>query len=169
MQGLWTPRCFGAETRLHGRTKRANSVSLLRAFQYAWDPAHFWCEPPNTGFLAKKKTKPFQNLKKRSYPPNPKMSWKLTKCGHLSKKNGTTAGCGPSCAVALAKSWRLSSEIEVRQLVARCGSKSHQPTKAARVTVISGKPTNLSFLLKPMSVLARAVDKPIIWSVGIAH
>ena len=54
-----------------------------------------------------KKTRPVQNLKKRSCLPNLKMCWKPTKCGHLSTKNGTNAGFGRLCVVALAKLWRL--------------------------------------------------------------
>ena len=168
VQRLRTPRCSGAETRLHRRTKRADSVSLLRTLQYAWHPAPFRCEPSDTGFLAKKRTRPAQNLKKHSCLPNLKMSWKPMKCGHSSKKDGTNVGCGQSCAAELAKSWRLCSETEARRAVANCGSKSHQPTKVARVTVTSGKPISLFFLRKHMNVLAREADKPITWNVGIA-
>lgn len=165
---MWAPRCSGAETRLHRRTKRANPVSLLRAFQHARHPAYFWCEPSDTGILAKKRTKPVQNLKKRSCLPNLKMSWKPMKCGHLSKKNGTNVGCGQSCAAELAKSWPLCSETEARRAVANCGSKSHRLTEVARVTVISGKPINSFFLRKHTNVLASKADKPITWNVGIA-
>jgi hypothetical protein len=168
VQGLWTARCSGAETRLHGRTKRANPISLLRTFQYARHPTHFWGEPSDTGFLAKKKTRPVQNLKRPSCLPNLKMSWKPMKCGHLCKKDGTNVGCGRSCAVELVKSWRLCLEIEARRAVANCGSKSHLLTKVARVTVTSGKPINSFFLLRHMSALAREADKPITWNVGIA-
>lgn len=73
----------------------------------------------------KKRTKPVQNLKKRSCPPNLKMSWKPMKCGHLSRKNGTNVGCGQSCAAELAKLWHLCSETEARRAVANCGNKSH--------------------------------------------
>ena len=168
MQGLRTPRGSGAETRLHPRTKRANPVRLRGAFQYARYSTHFRCEPSDTGFLAKKKTRPVPTLKRHSCLPSPKMSWKLTKCGHLSKKDGTNVGCGRSCAVELAKSWRLCLEIEVRQLVASCGNKSHLLTEVARVTVISGKLINSFFLPRRMNVLVREADKPITWRVGIA-
>ena len=95
-------------------TKRANPVSLLRTLQYAWHPAHFRCKSSDTGFLAKKRTRPAQNLKKHSCLPNLKMSWKPMKCGHSSKKDGTNVGCGQSCAAELAKSWRLCSGTEAR-------------------------------------------------------
>ena len=114
VQGLWTPGCCGAETRLHGRTKRANPIRLLRTFEYARYPTDFWCEPSDPGFLAKKKTRAVQNLKRHSCLPNLKMSWKPMNCGHLSKKDGTNVGCGQSCAVELVKSWRLCSETEAR-------------------------------------------------------
>ena len=164
---MWTPRCSGAKTRLHRRTKRANPVSLLGAFEYARHPTHFWCEPSDPGFLAKKKTRPVQNLKRHSCLPNLKMFWKPMKCGHLSKKDGTNVGYGQSCAVELVKSWRLCSEIAARRAVANCGSKSLPLTKVARATVTSGKPINSFFLLRRMSALARAADKPITWNVGI--
>lgn len=168
MQGLWAARCSGAETRLHRSTKRANPVSLLRTLQYAWHPAHFRCESSDAGFLAKKRTRPAQNLKKLSCLPNLKMSWKPMKCGHSSKKDGTNVGCGQSCAAELAKSWRLYSETEARQAVVNCGSKSHRLTEVAGATVTSGKPISLFFLRKRMTVLAREADKPITWNVGIA-
>jgi hypothetical protein len=168
VQGLRAPRCSGAETRLYGRTKRANPVSLLRTLQYAGHPAHFWCESSDTGFLAKKRTRPVPNLKKRSCQPSRKMSWKPMKCGHLSKKDGTNAGYGQSCVVELVKSWRLFLAIAARRVVANCGNKSHQPTKVVKATATSGKRIVSSFLLKHMNVLAREADKPIIWNVGIA-
>ena len=168
VQGLWAPRCCGAETRLQRRTKRANPVSLLRTLQYAWHPAHFRCKPSDTGFLAKKRTRPAQNLKKHSCLPNLKMSWKPMKCGHSSKKDGTNVGCGQSCVAGLAKSWRLCSETEARRAVTNCGSKSHRLIEVARVTVTSGKPISLFFLQKRTNALAREADKPITWNVGIA-
>lgn len=54
MQGLRKAWCSGTETGLHRRTTRAAPISLLRAFQYARDPAHFRCEPSHISFRAKK-------------------------------------------------------------------------------------------------------------------
>ena len=107
VQGLRQARRSGAQTRLHRSSERANSVSLLRTFQHAGHSTYLWREPPDIGLLAKKKTRPTQHLKRRFCPPSLTMSWKPMKCGHLSKKDGTNAGCGPSCAAELAKSWRL--------------------------------------------------------------
>src|SRR6266508_4919998 len=95
------------------------------------------------------------------------MYWKPMKCGHLFMKDGTNAGCGQSCAVARAKLWRWSSGIEARPPVVGCGSKFHQNTRPAKVTAISGKPINSSFLIRHTNVLAKKADKSVIWNVGI--
>jgi hypothetical protein len=58
--------------------------------------------PTLVSWLKKNETNP--KLEDTLCLPNPKMCWKLTKCGHLSKKNGTNAGFGQSCADVLAKS-----------------------------------------------------------------
>ena len=105
VQRLRKARRSGTETRLHRSTKRANSICLLRTFQYARHSTHLWCEPPDIGLLAKKKTRPTRNLKRHSCLPSLTMFWKPTKCGHLSRKSGTNAGCGRLCAAELAKSW----------------------------------------------------------------
>jgi hypothetical protein len=55
-------------------------------------------------------------------------------------------GFGRSCAVAHAKLWFLSLVIGVKQPAASFGSKFHKRTKVAKVTAISGKPINSSFL-----------------------
>lgn len=107
VQRLRKARRSGTETWLHRSTKRANLIGLLRTLQYARCSTHLWCEPPDIGLLAKKKTRPIQNLKRRSCLPSLTIFWKPTKCGHLSRKDGTNAGCGRFCAAELAKSWLL--------------------------------------------------------------
>jgi hypothetical protein len=59
--------------------------------------------------------------------------------------------------------------IEVKVLAANFGNKFQKPIKLAKVTVIFGKHIKLSFLKRPMSVLAKKVDRQIIWNVGITR
>ena len=160
-------RRAGAKAWIQSSAKGTNPIGLLRTFQHARNPTHLWRESSDAGLLAKKKTKAIRTWKRRSCRPNPKMCWKPMKCGHLSTKDGTNAGFGRSCVVGLARSWRLSSGIAARRLVAGCGSRFHQPTRVATVTAISGKPINSFFLKRHTSALAKTVDKQTTWSVGI--
>lgn len=89
------------------------------------------------------------------------------KCGHLSTKDGTNAGFGPSCAVGHVKLWLLSSVIAARQPVVHFGAKSHRSIGLVEATAISGKPIHLSFQQKHTSVLAKGADRQTTWSVGI--
>ena len=167
VQRLRKTRCSRTETWLHRSAKRTDLVCLSWTLQYARDPTHFWCESSDAGLLAKKKPKPTRNLKTHFCQPNLQMCWKPMKCGHLSTKDGTNAGCGRSCAVALVKSWPLLSVIAARRVAASSGSKFHKRIRLARVTAISGKLINLSFLKRPMRVLAKAAGRQTTWSVGI--
>ena len=166
MQSVRQTRCSRTETWLHGSPKRADPLRLCGTLQYAWHPTNVRSKPSNVSLLAKKKTKATRNLKRRSYRLSPRMSWKPMNCGHLSMNDGTNAGCGRSCAAALAKLWRLSSQIAARQAVASCGSRFHKPTKVAKAIAISGKPISSSFRKRRMNVLAKAAGRQITWNVG---
>ena len=166
MQRVRQTRCSRTETWLHGSPKRADPLRLCGTFQYAWHPTNVRSQPSDLSVLAKKKTKPTRNLKRRSYRLSPRMSWKPMKCGHLSMKDGTNAGSGRSCVAGLAKSWHLSSVIAARQPAVNFGNKFHRPIGFAKAIAISGKPTSSSFRKRRMSVLAKAAGRPTTWSVG---
>ena len=96
------------------------------------------------------------------------MSWNLMKLGVLYSRKSINAGYGRLYAVEPDKSLLLKLATAAKKLVVACGARYPESINIVWPSTIIGKLTRKSCQKKLISLSEKKVDKPIIWSAGIA-
>src|SRR5215210_4311593 len=109
-----------------------------------------------------------QQSKRVCYQRNPKMCWNWMKFGRLSSSKLQNTGYGQLFVDELVKLWHLSSAIIVHKHADHYGTRFPKNIGSVTPSVIFGMRIKKSFQKKRIAVLAKTVDRRIIWNVGIA-